>query len=74
VRGAARRIRTQVTEARSRTARRNREATVDEDAVERRDPRLASLVDGRERDVFRALEVADDLPRVQPPSGLRDVA
>ena len=45
----------------------------DEDAVERGHPRLAALVHGRERDVLRSLQVADDLPGGQAPLRLDDV-
>jgi len=45
---------------------------VDEHPVERRDTRLTTFVDRRERDVLRSLEVPHELVGVQAALGLDD--
>ena len=59
-------------EPRGAPAGRDGEAAVDEDAVERCHARLSLCVDGREGDVLRPLQVANDLARVEPPLRLDD--
>ena len=63
VRQAAARLPPQVGEACRFAARRDMEATADEEPVERRNTRLAALGDGREGDVPDPLEVRHDLAR-----------
>ena len=61
-----------MTQARRFPARRDGESSVDEDTVERCHTRLASLVHGCERDVFRPLQVSHDLACVQTAFRLDD--
>ena len=72
VHGAAGGVGAQVAQSSRVSAGGDGEAAVDEHAVERRHPRLTALVDRRERDMLRSLQIGDDLTGAEAPLRLDD--